>query len=608
MMFQYVVDKYGSDRCALVSTFGIRKARAALRDTARVFEIDPEIADRAAKLIPQVYYDDDGEKTTDLSIQDSLEVVPELVEIQNEYPEWFAMASKLESLPNHASIHAAGTLISPVDLIDYIPLIRSKDSIHATALNLGDAEKAGFIKYDFLGLATLSVIDATEKDVNFKFDFIDNDFDDEEVWKLIGSKNTTSLFQIASRTYQDRMYRLKPQSIEELAACLALVRGPCISSEADKRYMDILEGKQEIETIHPFYDDATKDTLGILLYQEQLMQAVVNFGFTLEESYKIMKTIAKKKIEILKTYEESFMEKAAERDVPLEAAQRIWQILLDAGLYCFNKSHAVAYALLCYHSAYLKVHYPVAYMSNALTVAYFRKEEQSETVRECRRIGLRFLPLDVIESKWRFTTEDDMIRVGMCAIRSFGEKAANEVLNKRPFDDFEDFMERVTKGACGKRSIVPGIFSGLFDSFNSDRAELFTGYMTSRKEETPEEVKLQGGGNFNVHDKYDTIEEILLSAPLITNAVNNFATIGFSDFKKGKVFTVETVVRKVKKIKDRNKNTMAFLTLETADGYLDCTLFSEIYTKFKSYCKKDLVCKVKAKKDGEGSCIAISFE
>lgn len=517
------------------------------------------------------------------------------------------MAIKLEDLPRSTSIHAAGTIVSPVPLIEHIPLIKSNNEfMNATALNLTSVENVGFLKFDFLSLATLNVTEATQVDTNFVFDFVNNEFDDEEVWNLIGSKNTTTLFQIGSKTYKDRMPRLKPKTIPQLAACLALVRGPCISSGDDKKYMEIVEGKNEIVLIHPFYDDVTKTTNGILLYQEQLMRIAVNFGFDIEDSYKLMKVIAKKKIDKILEFKEKFYNCAEEKNVDILITDKVWQMIVDAGLYCFNESHAIAYALLCYQSAYLKVHFPHQYMKNALTNAYLRKEEMPETVSECRRIGLKFKGIDINNSNWEFSLEDNDIRIGFCAIKSFGKKASDEVELQRPFNSLEDFLDRITKGNCTKRDIVPAIFSGAFDSFNSDRKDTFKQYCASRGEVVPEEVKLQGKVNFSMEASYDEIEELLLNASLMYNPVNNFQSIGFSEINKHKSFNIEAIVRKVKKLKDRNQNNMAFLTLETADGNIDATMFSDSYDKYKKYCKKNLIVNLHGKKDGEDSCIVLS--
>lgn len=294
-LFKYTIDTYGIEKCAAVSTFGIRKARSAIRDVGRLYGIDLKEIDTIAKLIPQVYYIEGTEdKKTDLSIKESLEYIPELKEWQKKYPDLFDMAMKLENLPSHMSIHAAGTLIADTDIIDVAPMIRQVDKeLNATSLDLHAAESQKLVKYDYLGLNTLNIISECEKLTGDIFDIEFDNYDDEEVWKLISSRNTTGLFQIGSNTYKSRMYKLKPNSIEELANCLALVRGPCISSKLDQKYINVLNGKEDIELIHPMYDSVVKNTCGIMIYQEQLMAVCSNMGLPLHEGYDLMKASAK---------------------------------------------------------------------------------------------------------------------------------------------------------------------------------------------------------------------------------------------------------------------------------------------------------------------------
>ena len=201
-----------------------------------------------------------------------MKIVPEFNEYYEKYPDWINSAIKLSNIPKATSVHAAGTIISPIPLYNKIPMVRSKnENLLATALNLKDAESAGFIKFDFLSLSTLGVFDRILKLIDKPdLSFIDDEYDDPKVWDIIGSKYTAGLFQISSKTYKQRMPRLKPRSIKELAACLALVRGPCITSKMDEKYMQIIEGKDTIELIHPIYDEVCKSTNGILIYQEQL--------------------------------------------------------------------------------------------------------------------------------------------------------------------------------------------------------------------------------------------------------------------------------------------------------------------------------------------------
>lgn len=593
MMFEYSIEKYGKDHCAQVATTSMRKAKAAIRDAAKIHEIDLEVEDEVAKLIPQVYYSESEEggeeKLTDLSIEQSLVIVPELRDYQEIYPEWFKSALDLEGLPKASSIHAAGTLISSVPLCDLIPLVKQdKKDINATSLNLSQAESAGLVKMDYLGLATLYVTDTVENNTGFKFDMEFGDYDDPKVWELIGSRNTTSLFQISSKTYRDRMWRLQPKTIKELAACLALVRGPCISAKTDRLYMDILEGKQEIQLIHPLFDKEVKETNGIMIYQEQLMRVCVNFGFTLEEGYQIMKASSKKKFDKLKSYETKFMKLAKEKDVDEETAKVIFKMIVDSGLYSFNESHAIAYAVLCYVTAYYKTYFPTEYMAAELTNMYQNtgkdEEKLKETVSECRRLGIRFLPVDINESEWEFTPEEEgVIRVGFCAISSFGKKASDEVLEKRPFNSIEDLVDRVTGKVCGKRALVPLMLSGAF----GDRTESYQTLCDIRGEEYDGLIRIHNHLSIDLYAEDYEIEELLMGSAYVNSPVNKFKSIDYLNKKENDIIEIQGLISRVSKKKDKNKNDMCFVTLETADGEIEIVIFSNQYNLYKKILKKN---------------------
>ena len=338
-MFKYVIDKYGIDHCAAVSTFTMRKAKSAVRDVCRLLEIDLETADKIAKLIPTVYYlDDDSEedKLVDLSIQEALDHVEELQVYEKIYPEVFDIAKKLEGLESSSSIHAAGTLITKDPVVETMPMIRqAKKELQATALELKACESVKGIKYDFLGLNTLDILIYCQELSGVKFDMEFDPCNDERIWELISSNKTTGLFQIGTDTYKKRMPRLAPKTIQELAACLALVRGPCISAGTDEVYMRIQEGLEEIHLIHPYYDDATKDTNGALIFQEQLMQVCINMGMSIEDGFKTMKFAAKKKFDKLKEAKETLYDNV-KGTISDDAFEAIFKIIVDAGKYLFK--------------------------------------------------------------------------------------------------------------------------------------------------------------------------------------------------------------------------------------------------------------------------------
>lgn len=606
MMFDYVVEKYGADHCAAVSTFQMRKARSAIKDAARILSI--EEGDDIAKLIPMTHYDEEGDKMTDLSIEQSLEVVPELQEYAKIYPELFDMAMKMEGLPRASSIHAAGTLIAKSPLHDLIPMIKKDGSdLNATSFDLSQAEKMMLVKYDFLGLATLEVLDEVRRETGYDFDIAFDKYDDKDVWDLIGSRNTTGLFQIASSTYKQRMSRLAPKTIEQLAACLALVRGPCISAKTDEKYMRILEGKDTVELIHPIYDEAVKDTNGIMIYQEQLMACCANFGLPLHEGYNVMKASAKKKFDKLKAYEDKLWKLAQEKEMDREIFDRIFKMIVDSGLYSFNKSHAVAYATLCYETAYYKYHYPKEYMAAELTNIYAtatsdkKKEKVEETVKECRRLGIKFLPIDVEKSQWKFTVESNCIRIGMCAISSFGEKAYGALAELKVRDSLETIYENINKTVCNKRAFNALIFAGAF----GDRTQAYHKYCELRKEEPNDVITFHKALKINIYDDDSEMEEALLSCNFIHSLTNNFESFGYKELKKKAMFSCPALITRVSKKKDKNKNMMAWITIETGDGAIEAVVFANVYSKYKSLIKKNALVDVTGKKEDDGNCAII---
>lgn len=292
-----------------------------------------------SKLIPVVAYDDDGNKDTDLDIATSCSIVKDLENCRQTYPDIFDLATELERLPSSSSIHAAGIVISPTNLRKTIPIVRSTNpDILATSLDLDSAEKL-LVKFDLLALSTLDIIDETEKKIGITFDYENNNFSDPKVWQLINSKTTAGIFQISSPIYKQRMWRLKPRTIQELAACLALIRGPCISSGTDEKYMLIREGRSKVKKVHPIYDWVTRDTNGILIYQEQVMQIAVYFGMSLSEGYRIVKSSAKKKLEELRQYRDKFISLAIKRDCSLEVANQVFDLIEKSSQYSFNRSH-----------------------------------------------------------------------------------------------------------------------------------------------------------------------------------------------------------------------------------------------------------------------------
>ena len=609
-LFKYVIDKYGIDHCAAVSTFTMRKAKSAIRDVCRLLEIDLKTADIIAKLIPTVYYlDDDSEedKLVDLSIAEALEHVPELRDYQKIYPEMFDIAMKLEGLESSASIHAAGTLITNDPVIESMPMIRQDKELQATSLELKACESVKGIKYDFLGLNTLDILIYCEQLTGVKFDMEFDPCDDPEIWELISSNKTTGLFQIGTDTYKKRMPRLAPKTIQELAACLALVRGPCISAGTDEVYMRIQEGLDNVHLIHPYYDEATKDTNGALIFQEQLMQVCINMGMSIEESFKTMKFAAKKKFDKLKEAKDSLYENV-KGTISDEAFESIFKIIVDAGKYLFNQSHAVAYAMVGYTTAFYKCHYPKEFIASTLSHIYInggdakkRKDKLQEIFKDARRIGIKFLPPDIKKSSWKFTIEGDCIRVGLCAIASFSEAAYNEILEKCvPFDEdidpLEQIMDKVEKKKCGKRAMIPLILSGAV----GDRCDCYNTFCTLRKEDPQSELFIHNKLTIDLYAEDRVVEAALLEIPYTTYPANALQAIGLESKPNYKPIEITAYITRVKQHKTKTKEQMAFLTFDTGDGEIELTAFADVYKPNKKLLKKDTVVKATIKKTNKG--------
>lgn len=587
--FKYTLDTYGADHCAAVSTFSIRKARSCIRSVCKLYDIDLATEDIIAKLIPQSVYEEseDGtEKQTDLSIEESLEIVPELKEWQEIYPDVFDMAMKLEGLPCHTSIHAAGTLIVNTKVADVAPMIKQESKeLNATALDLHDAESQKLVKYDYLAINNLNIVRECQELTGEVFDVDFDKYDDEKIWDLICSRNTTGLFQIGSNTYKQRMHRLRPRTIEQLADCLALVRGPCIQSKLDEDYMQIREGKKDIELIHPIYDEITKDTNGILIYQEQIMHLCAALGLSLYDGYVVVKAGAKKKKAVLKEYEDKLWDLAKDK-MDKKTFDYMFKLVLDSAKYSFNKSHATSYALLTYVTAYYKAKYPKEFYAATLTCMYTNKSGKTDErkmklkviQKECMKAGIKFLPLDVNKSEYKCTIEDDSIRLGFCCLANVSENAYNEVAKLLPLElsnveTIEKIYNNVNKRQCNTKALNSMIAIG---ALGDNIIELYEKlYYLSAKKKNPDPPKYSIYINkdykaLELYDSAEEIEQVLCNANFINNSCSDLQELKRNnDYVSG-----EAIITKVTKRKSKKGKQYAFVNLDTSEGSIEALLFN----------------------------------
>jgi len=609
-VIEYVVNKYGKENCCLVMTYGMRKAKAAIKDAARLVGLtDQKIVNSITKAIPAFVTDDNGEKVADFSIKKAIESKAELKAFSEQYPQVFEYAQKLQGLPiTNRGVHPAGLLISPNSMLEKAPIKmhESKEGLNLPTICVTKDYAEHFaVKFDFLALATISVITKTQQDVGIKLNLRDPDFyKDGDVWKLISSEDTDGLFQISSSLFKKRMPRLRPASIQELAACIALVRPPCISARTDETYMQVEEGNRYVTKVSPEYDAITAATNGIAIYQEQIMKIAVAYGLSTDEGYQLLKACSKKKINKIMEMKELFLKRSSEKGVSVDVQNLVFKIMLDAGKYSFNASHAACYAVTCYVSAWLKFHYPLHFAANFLSNTYTMGNFKniSNIVSYCKKHKMEFLPLDINKSNWNFTVENGKIRIGFCAIKGMGEKAVEEIVDKRPFYGLDDFVEKTSGQKVNRKIVMLGIFSGCFDTFGN-RHDLYVQY----NEEDTSEVKV-GTENISVNISKAEAEALLLRENYIYNneSVSAIPSINFAEMEDGKLFTTWGYVEKISKKKDKRGQMMAFLTLKVANENIRTIVFGSVYDKLqvKKTIDKGNYIAIYGKKDGE-SCIAM---
>lgn len=623
-MKDYVIEKYGKEHTALVGTFGIRKAKDAIRAAGRLLNADLDIVGEICKAAPVRVMDDNGEEVHSPTIQQMIDNSKKFASYQAQYPDLFEKAMDIESFPKGVGIHAAGIVISPSNILDKMPIRVDKESGRYVSLIDKNYIEQVCLKYDFLSLATQTVVDQTVKDADIQLDWNDDDFyKDEEVWKAIGSPNTIGMFQISSNLYRQRMPRLKPMNLQQMAACLALVRGPCVSTGTDQVYMEICEGKHNIVKIDPRYDTIMEETNGICIYQEQLMKLAVAYGMTKDEADTLRKAVSKKIKPKIKALKSVFFEDAANLGTPQTAIKQVWNIIQASGAYVFNASHAMSYGILTYVSAWLKVHYPLQFMANTLTNAYDSKKDVArveEMVQECQRIGIQFLPVDANKSDWRFTVEDEKIRIGLCAVKSLGDIAAKELMALRPIASFDQVISHFCeKGAkLNKKCLTVLIFIGAFRDLDIEKPQMLYKMVEAKASKKAKEKGIElpengftvcAGCTLDLEDDDEEIERKLLKVNYLYRPGADLDPIGFNSKNEGERFSGIVRITDVMKKTDRRGQEMAFLSLAASDCKIRGIIFGSTYPRIDPLnIRKGKNVNIIAKKDKEDSCIIYELD
>jgi DNA polymerase-3 subunit alpha len=474
-VIDYVTAKYGRDNVAQIITFGTMKARAVIRDVGRVLDIPYADVDRIAKLIPP---------TLDATLEKSLTEVPQLVEAMDADPrvkQLVDTAKRLEGVSRHASTHAAGVVIAPEPLTEFLPLYRGSKGEITTQFDMRNCEDIGLLKMDFLGLRTLTLIDncvkRIERDLGIRIDLDTLPVDDVKTYELFSRGDTFGVFQFESEGMRDILKRFKPEKLSDLTALNALNRpGPIRSGMIDD-FIDRKWGKVSVRYELPLLKPILEDTLGVIVYQEQVMQiASALAGFTLGEADILRRAMGKKKAEVMQAQREKFIQGALATRIPEKKATKIFDLMEHFAGYGFNRSHSAAYALVAYQTGYLKANYPVYFMAALLTSEKTNTDKVVQYLNACRDMGIEVLPPDINESELDFAVVKDKIRFGLAAVKNVGESAIESILAARAklsaFQTLADLAEEVDLRLVNKRVLESLVKSGSFDSFGVRRAQL----------------------------------------------------------------------------------------------------------------------------------------
>src|SRR5262245_55221461 len=472
-VIDYVTRRYGRENVAQIVTFSQLKPKLAVRDVARVLSLPVAIGDRIAKLVP------DG---PDVTFERALRESPglkEAIATDESVGKVVQIAERLEGLSRHAGIHAAGVVIAPRPIIEYLPLYRTTKDEITTQFDMTAVEKMGLLKIDFLGLITLDILEATAAAVRERLGVeIDVDhvpLDDEPTYELFRSGRTACVFQFDSGGMRDLLRRAKPRVFADLAALNALYRPGALDAGTVEEYVRRRSGGRVTYPL-PELEPILAETLGILVYQEQVMRIAQRVaGYSLAEADLLRKAIGKKKREIMVAEGEKFIRRCVEHGTPKKKAQELWSLIEPFARYGFNKSHAVAYALVAYKTAYLKAHYPIDFMAANLSSEIGSTDGIVKVLGDCQESGIPVLPPDINESGASFAAVGSAIRFGLAAIKGVGEAAARSILEergRRRFATFSDFIERLDSRLVNKRTLDALIAAGAFDSLGRNRATL----------------------------------------------------------------------------------------------------------------------------------------
>jgi DNA polymerase-3 subunit alpha len=635
----YVKQKYGESSVAQIVTFGTLSTRAVLKDVGRVLGVPLSIIEPLTKHIPVVLG-----KVTPLS--EALETVPELKAIQETGDEKIKLMIEaclvLEGMNRNVSTHAAGIVIAPGDISNYVPLYKTPQTELMTQYNMKDLEQAGLLKMDFLGLRTLTVIEDALALIK-KVHGIEVDLDrlppnDEQTLDLFCKGQTVAVFQFESSGMTDYLVKLKPTSIHDLVAMNALYRPGPMENIPD--FIDRKLGRKKIEYIHPKLEPILKETYGVIVYQEQVIKIASEIGgLSLAQADLLRRAMGKKDKDLMAKQKKEFIEGALKKGIDRRVAGDIFDLIEKFASYGFNKSHSVAYSVLAYQTAYLKAHYPAEYMAATLSSEMADTDKIVVLIQDCRKLGINVLPPDVNESDVTFTVTPGGIRFGLSAIKNVGVSAVETIVKTRlergRFTDIFDFSARVDLRLVNKKTLEGLIQAGAFDSLHENRAQLFAAvekaithgqHVQAHSGKGQSSLFEAGGAQIRVrpslqHEEPWKESEVLAREKAVLgfyltghplekfrDEIEAFASVQLgnaSNIKPNSTVRACGIVATVRRKVDKRGNTMAFVRLEDFTGKGECIVFSDAYQKFGKYLIPESMVMVSGRGETNGNMLKI---
>ncbi|MBR4209491.1 MAG: DNA polymerase III subunit alpha [Lachnospiraceae bacterium] len=655
-VIDYVVRKYGKDRVVQIVTFGTLAAKGVIRDVGRVLDLPYARCDYIAKMIPN---------ELNITITRALEVNKELKSLYDEDPEvkrLIDLSLRLEGLPRHTSMHAAGIVIGQKPIEEFVPLSRSADGSITTQFTMTTIEELGLLKMDFLGLRTLTVIqdavDLVNKNHPGHLDIEKINLDDKEVYDAISTGRTDGVFQLESSGMKSFMKELHPESMEDIIAGISLYRpGPM---DFIPQYIKGKNDKASVTYLCPQLEPILKPTYGCIVYQEQVMQIVRDLGgYTLGRSDLVRRAMSKKKESVMVKERQNFVYGNAEEGVKgcvangidEKIANKIYDSMMDFARYAFNKSHAAAYAVVAYQTAYLKHYYPVEFMAALMTSVIENSTKESEYFQTCRQMGIKILPPDINEGEHHFTVSNGQIRYGLGAIKSIGKNVIDAIVEEREangkYKGLKDFIYRLSAKEVNKRTLESFIRAGALDCLPGTRkqkmqvsAELLDRKNDERKyniagqmslfdlmgggQESEPDVTFPDVGEFKREDllmnEKDVLGMYISGHPLeeyeenwrrhVTAVSTDFALdeeTGRTKLQDGDKVWIGGMITAVTRKTTKNSQIMAFITLEDIPGSVEVLIFPRDYEKYRDLLKEDakvyVFGRVSGNEDENAKCI-----